>query len=144
MTTAQMEVVELIKIIPEERMDNFIQMVKNFVADNNCKMELSESEIRDRKKMEADRRERMALLRRVDWMTALQQEAISIIQSMPYDRLVLAVQKLREYANDEIYEDKESAEVAKWQADPDKYENEINEWVNGVVKESRREKRAKY
>ena len=139
-----MEVVELIKIIPEERMDNFIQMVKNFVADNNCKMELSESEIRDRKKMEADRRERMALLRRVDWMTALQQEAISIIQSMPYDRLVLAVQKLREYANDEIYEDKESAEVAKWQADPDKYENEINEWVNGVVKESRREKRAKY
>ena len=71
MTTAQMEVVELIKLIPEERMDNFIQMVKNFVADNNCKMELSESEIRDRKKMEADRRERMALLRRVDWMTAL-------------------------------------------------------------------------
>ena len=85
MTTAQMEVVELIKLIPEERMDNFIQMVKNFVADNNCKMELSESEIRDRKKMEADRRERMALLRRVDWMTALQQEAISIIQSMPYE-----------------------------------------------------------
>ena len=54
---------------------------------------------------------------------------------------MLAVQKLREYANDEIYEDKESAEVAKWQAYPDKYENEINEWVNGVVKESRREKR---
>lgn len=51
-----MEVMELIKTIPEERMESLIQMVKNFVADNNCKMELSESEIRNRKKMEALRK----------------------------------------------------------------------------------------
>ena len=53
-------------------------------------------------------------------MMELRKEAISLIESLPDDRLVLAVQKLREYNKAEIYEDEESAKIAKWQADPDK------------------------
>ena len=73
----------------------------------------------------------------------LRKEAISLIESLPDDRLVLAVQKLREYNKTEIYEDEESAKIAKWQANPDKYEDDINEWVNGIVKAYRKERRAK-
>ena len=75
-------------------------------------------------------------------MMALRKEAISLIESLPDDRLVLAVQKLREYNKTEIYEDEESTKIAKWQADPDKYEDDINEWINGVVKAYRKERRA--
>ena len=74
-------------------------------------------------------------------MIELRKEAISLIESLPDDRLVLAVQKLREYNKPELYEDEESAKIAKWQADPDKYEDDINEWVNGLVKAVRRKNR---
>ena len=42
-------------------------------------------------------------------MMELRKEAISLIESLPDDRLVLAVQKLREYNKTEIYQDEESA-----------------------------------
>ena len=42
MTAAQMEVMELIKTIPEERMDYFVQMVKNFVAGNDYSISLTD------------------------------------------------------------------------------------------------------
>ena len=78
-------------------------------------------------------------------MTALQQEAISIIQAMSDERLILAISKLREVADYKIAtcDDEENAKIAKWEADPDKYEDEINEWINGIIKEVRRERRAR-
>ena len=48
MTAAQMEVMELIKTIPEERMDNFVQMVKNFVAGNDYSIGLTDEEHKKR------------------------------------------------------------------------------------------------
>ena len=48
MTAAQMEVMELIKTIPEERMDNFVQMVKNFVAGNDYSISLTDEERKKR------------------------------------------------------------------------------------------------
>lgn len=79
-------------------------------------------------------------------MTALQQEAISIIQAMSDERLVLAISKLREVADFKIatYYDEEDANIAKWEADPDKYADEINEWINGIIKEVRKERRERH
>ena len=48
MTAAQMEVMELIKTIPEERMDNFVQMVKNFIAGNDYSIGLTDEERKKR------------------------------------------------------------------------------------------------
>lgn len=75
-------------------------------------------------------------------MSELRAEAISLMEKMPEEYLFAIVQYAKDFFKDEEYA-KEQVNLAKWQAEPDKYENEINEFVNGWVKESRKEERAR-
>ena len=75
-------------------------------------------------------------------MSELRAEAISLMEKMPEEYLFAIVQYAKDFLKDEEYA-KEQVNLAKWQAEPDKYENEINEFVNGWVKESRKEERAR-
>ena len=74
-------------------------------------------------------------------MSELRSEAINLIEKMPEEYLFAIVQYVRDFLNDEEYA-KEQMNLAKWQTDPDKYEDEINEFVNGWVKETRKNERA--
>ncbi len=71
-------------------------------------------------------------------MTELRNEAISLMEKMPEEYLFAIVQYAKDFLKDEEYA-KEQMNLAKWQTDPDKYEDEIAEYVNGWVKETRRE-----
>lgn len=65
-------------------------------------------------------------------MSKLRNEAISLIEKMPEEYLFAIVQYARDFLKDKDYAE-EQMNLAKWQADPDKYEDEINEFVNGWI-----------
>lgn len=69
-------------------------------------------------------------------MSELRTEAMNLIQAMPEEYLFAIVQYARDFLKDKDYAE-EQMNLAKWQADPDKYEDEINDFVNGWVKETK-------
>lgn len=70
-------------------------------------------------------------------MTALRSEAVSLVENVPEKYLEALVKTLKTFVTD--YE--EELNIAKWQANPEKYEDEINEYVCGLVKSYRAEQR---
>lgn len=75
-------------------------------------------------------------------MSELRAEAISLMEKMPEEYLFAIVQYAQDFLKDKSYAE-EQMKIAKFQSDPYKYEDEINEFVNGWIKETRNEERAK-
>ena len=75
-------------------------------------------------------------------MSELRAEAINLIEKMPEEYLFAIVQYAQDFLKDKNYAE-EQMKLAKFQSEPDKYEDEINEFVNGWIKETRNEERAK-
>ena len=71
-------------------------------------------------------------------MSELRAEAISLMEQMPEEYLFAIVQYAQDFLKDKNYAE-EQMKLAKFQSDPDKYEDEINEYVNRWVKETRSE-----
>ena len=71
-------------------------------------------------------------------MSELRAEAISLMEKMPEEYLFAIVQYAKDFLKDKDYAEHQMR-VALWQEDPDKYEDEIAEYVNSWVKETRRE-----
>ena len=71
-------------------------------------------------------------------MSELRAEAISLMEQMPEEYLFAIVQYAQDFLKDKDYAEHQ-VRVALWQQDPDKYEDEINEYVNRWVKETRSE-----
>ena len=69
-------------------------------------------------------------------MSELRAEAINLIQIIPEENLSAIINFAKNFLKyDETLEEKN----LKWLAEPDKYENEINECISEVIKEVRRE-----
>lgn len=75
-------------------------------------------------------------------MSELRAEAVNLIEKMPEEYLFAIVQYAQDFLKDKEYAEHQ-VRVALWQQDPDKYEDEINEYVNRWVKETRNEERVK-
>ena len=75
-------------------------------------------------------------------MSELRAEAVNLIEKMPEEYLFAIVQYAQDFLKDKDYAEHQ-VRVALWQQDPDKYEDEINEYVNRWVKETRNEERVK-
>ena len=75
-------------------------------------------------------------------MSDLRTEAVNLMKIMPEEYLFAIVQYAQDFLKDKDYAE-EQMKLAKFQSDPDKYENEINEFVNGWIKETGNEDRAK-
>ena len=75
-------------------------------------------------------------------MSELRAEAVNLIEKMPEEYLFAIVQYAQDFLKDKNYAE-EQMKLAKFQSDPDKYEAEINEFVNAWVKETHNEERAK-
>lgn len=75
-------------------------------------------------------------------MTALRSEAFDLIEKMPEKYLFAIVQYAQDFLKDKNFAE-EQMKLAKFQSDPDKYADEINEFVNGWIKETGNEERAK-
>ena len=71
-------------------------------------------------------------------MSELRAEAINLMEKMPEEYLFAIVQYAQDFLKDKSYAEHQMR-VALWQTDPDKYEDEISEYVNRWVKETRRE-----
>ena len=71
-------------------------------------------------------------------MSELRAEAISLMEQMPEEYLFAIVQYAQDFLKDKDYAEHQ-VRVALWQQDPDKYEDEIQEYVNRWVKETRSE-----
>lgn len=71
-------------------------------------------------------------------MTELRAEAVNLMQIMPEEYLFAIVQYAQDFLKDKEYAEHQMR-VALWQQDPDKYEDEIQEYVNRWVKDTRNE-----
>ena len=69
-------------------------------------------------------------------MSELRAEAINLMEKMPEEYLFAIVQYAQDFLKDKDYAEHQMR-VALWQTDPDKYEDEINEYVNSWVKTNR-------
>ena len=74
-------------------------------------------------------------------MSELRAEAVNLMQIMPEEYLFAIVQYAQDFLKDKEYAE-EQMKLAKFQSDPKKYEDEINEFVNGWIKETHNEERA--
>ena len=71
-------------------------------------------------------------------MSELRAEAVNLMQIMPEEYLFAIVQYAQDFLKDKEYAEHQMR-VALWQQDPDKYEDEIQEYVNRWVKDTRNE-----
>lgn len=72
-------------------------------------------------------------------MSALKNEAFSLIEKIPDEYMYRLNEMIRDFISEKEI-DNEEAKIARWQADPDKYENEISEYVAGFIKKIRSKK----
>ena len=68
-------------------------------------------------------------------MTALRSEAFDLIEKMPEKYLLAIVQYARRFENQNFAD--EQAMFAKWNEDPDTYEDKIAEYVHKIVRADR-------
>ncbi len=68
-------------------------------------------------------------------MSELRTEAVNLIEKMPEEYLLAIVQYVRRFNNKNFAD--EQAMFAKWEQDPETYEEKIAEYVNKIVKADR-------
>lgn len=70
-------------------------------------------------------------------MSELRAEAISLLEKIPEKYLLAIVQYVRRFESKSFAD--EQAMFAKWEQDPDTYEDKIAEYINSWVKDVRKE-----
>ena len=75
-------------------------------------------------------------------MSELRSEAISLVEKIPDDYIYWLNELIKKFIEEKEIEN-EDAKLARWQADPDKYEQEISDFIKGGIKASRYEESAK-
>lgn len=75
-------------------------------------------------------------------MSAIRTETYELIEKIPDDYIYWLNEMIKKFIADKEIEN-EDEKLARWQADPDKYEKEISEFIKGGIKASRYEERAK-
>lgn len=75
-------------------------------------------------------------------MEAIRTETYRLIEKIPEDYIYWLNELIKKFIADKEI-DNEDEKFARWQADPDKYEDEINEFITGGIKALRYEKSAK-
>ena len=68
-------------------------------------------------------------------MSELRAEAVNLIENMPEEYLLAIVQYVRRFQNKSFAD--EQAMFAKWEQDPETYEEKVAEHVNKIVKADR-------
>ena len=68
-------------------------------------------------------------------MSELRTEAVNLIEKMPEEYLLAIVQYVRRFNNKNFAD--EQAMFAKWEQDPETYEEKVAEYVNKIVKADR-------
>ena len=74
-------------------------------------------------------------------MTALRNDTINLISTVPEEYLKEIFETVKNLISRKNSEE-EDKKLEMWQAEPEKYEDELNEWVCNFVKESRRKSRS--
>ena len=74
-------------------------------------------------------------------MNTIKNETYKLIEKIPEDYIYWLNELIKKFIADREI-DNEDEKFARWQADPDKYEAEINEFITGGIKASRYEARA--
>ena len=72
-------------------------------------------------------------------MATIRNETYSLIEKIPDDYIYWLNELIKKFIADKEI-DNEDEKLARWQADPDKYEKEISEFITGGIKASRYEK----
>lgn len=75
-------------------------------------------------------------------MSAIRNETYELIEKIPDDYIYWMNELIKKFIVDKEIEN-EDEKLARRQADPDKYEQEISDFIKGVIEASRYEKRAK-
>ena len=71
-------------------------------------------------------------------MATIRDITFKLIEKVPDDYIYWLNQTIRKFIADNELEN-EDEKLARWQADPDKYEKEINDYITGGIKASRYE-----
>ena len=71
-------------------------------------------------------------------MANIRDVTYKLIEKVPDDYIYWLNQTIRKFIADKEIGN-EDEKLARWQADPDKYEDEINEYITGGIKASRHE-----
>ena len=72
-------------------------------------------------------------------MSAIRNETYKLIEKIPEDYIYWLNELIKKFIADKEIEN-EDEKLARWQAEPDKYEKEISEFITGGIKASRYEK----
>ena len=72
-------------------------------------------------------------------MATIRDETFKLIEKIPDDYIYWLNRLIRKFISDKEIEN-EDEKLARWQADPDKYEQEISEFIKGGIKASRYKK----
>ena len=75
-------------------------------------------------------------------MSSIRTETYELIEKIPDDYIYWLNEMIKKFIKEKEIEN-EDEKLARWQADPDKYENEISEFIKGGIKASRYEERDK-
>lgn len=75
-------------------------------------------------------------------MATIRDETFKLIEKIPDDYIYWLNELIKKFIEEKEIEN-EDEKLARWQADPDKYEQEINDFIKGGIKAVRYEERAK-
>ncbi len=75
-------------------------------------------------------------------MSSIRTETYELIEKIPDDYIYWLNEMIKKFIEEKEIEN-EDEKLARWQADPDKDENEISEFIKGGIKASRYEERDK-
>ena len=75
-------------------------------------------------------------------MPSIRNETFKLIEKIPDDYIYWLNELIKKFIEEKEIEN-EDAKLARWQADPDKYEQEISDFIKGGIKASRYEESAK-
>ena len=75
-------------------------------------------------------------------MSSIRTETYELIEKIPDDYIYWLNEMIKKFIEEKEIEN-EDEKLARWQANPDKYENEISEFIKGGIKASRYEERDK-
>ena len=71
-------------------------------------------------------------------MATIRTETYELIEKIPDDYIYWLNELIKKFIEEKEIEN-EDEKLARWQADPDKYEKEISEFIKGGIKASRYE-----
>ena len=71
-------------------------------------------------------------------MASIRDETYALIEKIPEDYIYWLNELIKKFIADKELEN-EDEKLARWQADPDKYEQEISDFIKGGIKASRYE-----